>query len=924
MIPRSCTFILVLFFLVFFSASILAQPGSLDNTFNFTGKTITDIGRSACQANACVVQTNGKIIVGGSYMTDAMKRGWALARFNANGSLDTSFSGNGIAGVIIGTGTGGIEGAIQSLALQTDGKIIAGGFSFYGHPTSGAVFTVGRFLDNGSLDSTFGNGGLVLSTTLSRIFSIKIQNNGKIVAAGSGGLGFAVARYNIDGTPDTTFVANGTVSALLGNFCEGSSVCIQSDGKIVVGGSTYDGLTNDFGIIRFQSNGAVDSSFGVNGQVVLPIGTATDKLFAMAIQTDGKIIAGGTAMMTTYDENAIARLNTNGSLDTTFSSDGIVTVAIGPYGDMLNSITLQTDNKIVTGGYSSDMTNSFSITRFLTDGSLDTSFNSTGIKTIDFGILSAWGSTVAMAPGNKIVLAGFVRSSMDTLVNFAVVQCNPDGSDDITFSTDGKTDVNLGMGGDKALVMAIQADGKIIAAGTSVKGNFTQLTLIRYNSNGSVDTSFGTNGFAFLSGDIPSSIAIQPNGKILVGIEGAFGIYRVHPNGTLDSAFGMYGNGFAGVFDFFIGSSTGTVKAIELQADGKIVAAGYAGAWPSFDKDFALARFDSSGILDTSFSSDGKVLTNITVNQYDEVYALTLQQDGKIIAAGTASYISFALTRYDTNGSPDSTFGTNGIITTSFNSGGSGDFAHSVVVQPDGKIIAGGTSGDTSLSSHFALVRYLSNGTLDASFGTNGKVLTSINTHTNVIRSLVLQPDSKILAGGFSGMNDYINVPLYDFTLTRYDSTGALDGSFGLGGIVTTSFGNLTDEGRAMTMQADGKIVMAGFSDNGTDNDFALARYLSGLIVGVIDFESMSNSTFIYPNPVSENVILEYTLTSTEKISIRLIDMQGRIISTFVDNQQRKTGTHKEYIHFPETMPAGSYLINIASENKQFSILINK
>ena len=241
----------------------------------------------------------------------------------------------------------------------------------------------------------------------------------------------------------------------------------------------------------------------------------------------------------------------------------------------------------------------------------------------------------------------------------------------------------------------------------------------------------------------------------------------------------------------------------------------------------------ASGALDATFGIGGKVTTDFAGDS-DEARGVVLQPDGKIVAAGAAntegsrdrgSGGDFALARYNPNGALDATFGTGGKVTTDFN--GDDDAAFGVVLQPDGKIVAAGAAKTSYRGQDFALARYNPNGTLDATFGTGGKVTTDFNGDDDAAFGVVLQPDGKIVAAG-AAKTSYRG---QDFALARYNPNGTLDATFGTGGKVTTDF-NGDDAAFGVVLQPDGKIVAAGAAntegsrDRGSGGDFALARYL--------------------------------------------------------------------------------------------------
>jgi uncharacterized delta-60 repeat protein len=292
---------------------------------------------------------------------------------------------------------------------------------------------------------------------------------------------------------------------------------------------------------------------------------------------------------------------------------------------------------------------------------------------------------------------------------------------------------------DTAYDMAIQDDSMIVVAGAS-NNNFA---LARYDSDGSLDTTFDTDGLVTtdLGGtDKGQAVKIQTNQKIVVaGSKDAdFAFARYNPNGALDST--IYTGGII-TTDFNAGSEDYGYDLI-IQPNGKIIVGGYS------QYNFALARYTITGTLDTTFGSGGKVTTDLGGNDYG--YALALQEDGKIILAGTSNYGSysydFALARYTITGTLDTTFGTGGIATTDFSASSastSSDRAYDVEIQNDGKIIAVGYSGD-----YWAIARYKPDGSPDTSFGTGGKANTLDEGFMGRAYDVTIQSDGKILLAG--------------------------------------------------------------------------------------------------------------------------------------------------------------------------------
>ncbi len=407
-------------------------------------------------------------------------------------------------------------------------------------------------------------------------------------------------------------------------------------------------------------------------------------------------------------------------------------------------------------------------------------------------------------------------------------QASP-GALDTSFGTGGKVLTSFGTPDDEADDVALQKDGKIIAAGYAWIGGHGDFALARYNANGSLDTTFGTGGKVTTAvsplNDWVNAIAIQPDGKIVaVGyyqVTGAskFVVVRYNANGSLDTGFGTGGDTVTA-----IGPNV-SAYAVVLQPDGKIVASGYTYDGTNFN--FALVRYNADGSLDSSFGTGGIVITAVGSPADGYAYDLALQPDGKILATGytrVGSTYSFGLVRYNANGSLDTSFGSGGMVTTAFPTATIGALARAVDLQPDGKIVVSGWLFIDSQHQDFGVARYNPDGALDTSFGTGGRVTTSVGVRAVGIDAK-LQLNGKIVVAGYN--RETSTSPL-TFALVRYLPNGSLDPTFGTGGKVTTAIGPYDDYIIGLGIQRDGKIVGGGASARdtaGNDYDFALARY---------------------------------------------------------------------------------------------------
>ncbi|MBI5351847.1 MAG: hypothetical protein HZB50_04340 [Chloroflexi bacterium] len=726
------------------------------------------------------------------------------------GNLDATFGNNGK--VKINFGDSDEQG--DAVLLQTDGKIVVTG-SIYDH--TGVNVALARYSSDGSLDLTFGTNGKVISFIGNGAVAETgaFQSDGKIVIAGSSLFkGLVLARYSSNGSLDTSFGTNGVVTTSFGTnsllYDYAHAIAIQSDGKIIAAGASYVGDSSDFVLVRYNSDGTLDTTFDNDGKIVTDFGTSEDGS-SIAIQSDGKIVMAGSSWNGSSYDFAVARYNDDGSLDLTFDGDGKLISDLGN-SELGLAIAVQGDGKLVVAGNTDGANRDFVLARYNSNGSLDTTFGSNGIVTTDFGTDSDDARAITIQPDGKIVVSGT-----------RLARYNINGSLDTTFDGDGKVMTTA-----SNYAVALQSDGKIVTAGAESNLLNIDFEVSRYNADGSLDSNFYNNGkvttdFGMgIGSGIGHAAALQSDGKIVaVGTAsnsyGAnFALVRYNSDGLPDLAFGTDGRV---ITDFGIRvSNVGFANygnAVAIQPNGKIVVAGSSGNGGS-DSQFALARYNTNGSLDTTFDMDGKVKTDLGGNQ-GQGWAVAIQSDGKIIVAGDTGNRNtdyccsgFELARYKPNGSLDTTFGSDGIVTTNFSNWLASGRA--IVIQQNGKILVAGFNFNGSYSD-FALARYNANGSLDTSFDGDGRVTTNFGVgNYSYGYDLALQPDGKIIVGGRSGEK---------FALVRYNTNGSLDTNFGIDGRVTTDLGNYT-LAWAVALRPDGKIYLSGYSDTG---GLALARY---------------------------------------------------------------------------------------------------
>ncbi|MBL7945206.1 MAG: hypothetical protein JNN32_04020 [Flavobacteriales bacterium] len=428
--------------------------------------------------------------------------------------------------------------------------------------------------------------------------------------------------------------------------------------------------------------------------------------------------------------------------------------------------------------------------------------------------------------------------------------------------------------------IAEQPDGKIVVGGATPG----YALLARFNADGTLDSGFGNNGLVLTdvdaSNDFVGAVAVQPNGNIIAGgvrfnalADGRAIVMRHLPDGDLDASFGT--NGIRTID--FTGTTDSFIKGLVLQPDGRIVACGerYTGtAWESF-----VLRLNSDGTTDSGF---GIVQMDISTDGDDNATDITLQNDGKIVVCGTSESITgggMFIARLNANGTFDGTFGTGGKLVLDIGGGGT-DAGNSVRVQDDGKVIVCGLL-DTQDGYRIGVARMLENGTLDNTFGTNGSVAINLGVDDWALPTLAVQPDGKILVGADNNTGNPARVKVI-----RLLSDGSLDASFGINGIGTSNAtsGNDFEYAVRTLFLSDGGIAVAGYVDTPNNVQVAAWKFQSGLNVGISE-GSGEGSFRIVPNPVHDELWIDRVAMSTANITIR--ELTGREVLGWSNHSAR-------------------------------------
>ena len=725
----------------FYGPEFFKNSGEVDTSFETNLLNEFDSG---VNVNAILKQPDGKLLIAGSFANVGGFSRRGLVRLNPDFSLDRSFD--------IGAGSS----SFSVLAIQSDGKILVGGSITFSNGFRSGIF---RLNTDGSLDTSFE----INSTSISNIQTIIPLPNGKILITGSfsniGEISFpGIALLSADGNLDESF--NPGVITNSGSQFGINTAAVQPDGKILITGSftSISGSTRNR-IARLNADGTLDLSFdtgiGPNAQinVILPL-------------ANGKILIGGDfTSVNGAVRNKIARLNADGGVDGSFNFNSPGEISV-------RTMILQPDGKILVSIINSFSSSIRTVFRLNTDGSNDATFEAPA-GTSNTGINGSVNSLILESDG-KILIGGSF-SFVGNAPRRGVARLNPNGSVDTAFV------IPLGANG-TVNVIAVQPDGKILISGNfSYVNGFQRNRVARLNPDGSVDTTFSVqlNTNNSCCGNIVNAIVVQPDGKILISgnfasVNNSFGtggFARLNADGSTDTSFNR-------------GISSGNVQAIAVQTDGKILIGGgffISGSNPNF-----LARLNANGSLDNTFLP---AIPNTPTGPNGGVARIVLQNDGKVIITGTFDSYSGVqrrgIARVNTDGSLDTSF--NADLS---NSGGGSIFA--LVVQPDGKVLLGGTFSQINGVNRNRLARLNADGSLDTTFGT-------IFGQEGGVNAIILQPDGKILVGGsFNSVFGAIRR-----RIVRLNPDGSVDSIFNPGS-------GANAEILALARQSDGRVLIGG------------------------------------------------------------------------------------------------------------------
>lgn len=857
------------------SANSTSSSGVFDLSFGTDGLTRIDLGgRSDAWTARILYQPDGKLVVVGGYNPGDAER-MIVARFNPDGGPDGGFGQNGWNSLRFGVSTARAYDGV----LQADGKIILAGKA-YRPNTVYPDFALARFTASGSLDTTFGDQGLVFTDFGANdediAFTVALQPDGKILA---GGVAYrstgqpapsdhqyfmAVARYTTNGSLDPTFDGDGLALLNQGGFNPSynrvQDLLVLADGKIVAGGL----LSNQAVVTRLNADGSVDAGFGVSGWRSLSDGL--DTLSRLALQADGKIVAGGDhATQLGASTIAFARLLSEGGLDLAFDGDGYAEYIYPQYGSFTD-LALLPGGKLGATFYSersdpngTGMLSDFGALRLNPDGGLDATFASAGWLAADYSPADTSSSLLALTDG-RLMLAGDALNTAGS-ADLALARFSADGAPDPTFAANGLSLTGLSGGSDRMAAGLLAPDGAIYAAGSAYVGlRGYSGRWARFSAQGVPDPTLNVPATAAAFSQFNDlrwrDMARLPDGKLLLLGDGvapaAAGrdlvLARYLPGGNLDADFGI--DGFVTVD--LLGDVTGMhwdyASRMLLLPGGQMIVVGSVYDDNFGFSDAVLARFDAGGNLDPTFGAGGAQTDHFTCDNA-AFNALALTSGDKIVAAGRADCgggNQFVVARYTAGGVLDTTFNTLGFTLTDFSpqprpaarpgpersleqraasaanpptlpAGAFTQEALALAALPDGRIMAGGYVNDGA-QGDFGLARYQIDGSLDPSFSLDGTLRQDFFGGYDQVNDLLLLPDGRIVAAGQAEVGSQKL-----FALARFAASGDLDANFAEAGLFSRDLGPDSRIMRLLRLPDDDYLAF-GSAWNTQNTDLALAR----------------------------------------------------------------------------------------------------
>jgi uncharacterized delta-60 repeat protein len=569
---------------------------------------ITDFGGRAIAASVTLTP-NDKIVLAGTAYESYLGRGFAVAQYKSDGTLDATFGQLGI--IVADVDNKG--GVAKRVAVDGNDNIVVAGSTFTGPFNS--MFTVVRYDSNGIPDPLFNGRGVAFADfghMTNTVFDMVIQPDNKVVLGGYTGdpdafARFAVARFGTNGSLDATFNGNGKAVAAFQGYNESFiySLALSANGKIVAGGYTRTNTVQDMAFVQYNTNGTLDESFGDGGKLAGYIKASNAGSSQLVVQVDGKILVGSTIFNNDSVKAVVTRYTPDGTVDAPFGTEGSVILE----GQSAGIKGVQSDGKIITGSYSRDY-KQYTFYRYKPDGTPDLSYGANGKPTL-FSDGSIMVSSTQVLENDKIAVLYSSYSAITNSSVFLLTRYTAQGVPDASFGNGGTLELDA-----NSYLLRIQEDGKYIMAGYGGPSDYTQHYIRRYLPDGTVDKSYGQQGEVALDFS-PYDLAFQQNGDLILSGSGGTWpnsytvVSRITAAGVIDSTFGQQG------------MIQGNGNIITVQENDKIIVAdskeNYYGYY-----NIAINRFDANGIADAGFGTRGTVETDIDPKGSDwptQIYA---------------------------------------------------------------------------------------------------------------------------------------------------------------------------------------------------------------------------------------------------------------------------------------------------------------
>lgn len=584
------------------------------------------------------------------------------------------------------------------------------------------------------------------------------------------------------------------------------------------------------------------ANFGSEG-LASSLESNTTHLSALTVLGNGKIIAVGYYDNNTDSDFLVVRYNSNGTPDLTFGSDGVRLYDLSSSkNDKANCVAVASDGNVLVGGVSEGYGTMIKIDA---NGNLMAAFGNNGV--LKYGVLYSSIESIAVSATGSIYAAGKnINTENIVILQLQVKAFDANGQPLLTFSGDGiYDDAEFLVWHESVIRTVLQSDGKLVVAGTTIGPNasFDIWTLVRLNSNGTVDTDFGNSGRA----EDPETAESQLN-VLKLGSDGALyaGGYsnqspetasqavvkKFKTNGNPETSFNMTGSAV-----HLLAGNNAIFNTLAVDQDGNVFVGGARGAAAN-DREFILAAFDPAGEPDNGFGVPAGKINGMSTG---EVLDMVRLSDGSFVVCGYAESPGHhygVLRKHAPDGSVVTTFNNGGAAFIRFIEDGE---AHSVVVQPDGKIVVGGVYLQNGSNTGIVVARFLSNGSPDMTFGTFGYVKYDLTSRREFLTHLVLLPDGKFLAGGTINDANYGD----DYLVVKLNSDGSLDTDFGTGGYFKKHVGAYGKHNTLNQIAVDpqGRILIAGDANylGGSYVDATLMRLLEN---GAVDTDFADNGIF--------------------------------------------------------------------------------